>query len=342
MAVKCTICWAWQPKEWDGSKGHWSDTVAFCQIKGKYTCDNETCLEGKIVRPAYGQVKAPLKKEPVAKQPQMVTNTGPTITGELYGHQKEAFERFKNEKEIALFMEMGTGKTATVLRIAGHKFKKGDIDGLLVVAPNDVHVQWAHEQIPLWLDCPYNIQCLFGRGGQKVAYPFDDDPDYLQVVCVNIDTFSTPSKWQDIVDWHNTRKCMVVLDEATVIKSVSSKRTERMLYAFNDVTYRKKTVLKSVPKSVARAILTGTPVTNGPMDMWAMMEFLRPNYFNRNWYSFQAHFGMFITMAVNDRPIKVPLSEEWWHVIKGIGRIPLHTAASKIALTESKAREICA
>jgi hypothetical protein len=111
-------------------------------------------------------------KAPVVK-PEMV-NTGPVITGELYAHQKEAFEQFKDTTEMGIFGVMGTGKSSITLRIAGYKFKKGEIDQLLIVAPNSVHVQWAHEQVPLWLDCPYEIQCLFGRGGQKVAYPLED------------------------------------------------------------------------------------------------------------------------------------------------------------------------
>jgi SNF2 family DNA or RNA helicase len=317
MATKCTICYAWQPKDWDGHKGHWADTVARCEIKEKFTTAQDTCEDGRLIRPVnkaiYNKVSVPVKTKPV------VTNTNTLkITGELREHQVEAFELFKDSSEIGLFMEMGTGKSATILRIAGYKFKKGLINTLLIVAPNDVHVQWAHEQIPLWLDCPYEIQCLFGRGGAKVAYPFDNDPEFLQVVCVNIDTFSTPSKWQDIVEWHNSGKCMLVLDEATVIKNVTAQRTQRMLYAFNDVVKSKKTIKSSKIKSVARAILTGTPVTNGPMDLWAMCEFIRPNFFGRNWYSFQAHFGMFTTMSVDDRVIKVPLSEDWWHVIKGM------------------------
>jgi SNF2 family DNA or RNA helicase len=255
-------------------------------------------------------------KAPVVK-PEMV-NTGPVITGELYEHQKEAFEQFKDTTEMGIFGVMGTGKSSITLRIAGYKFKKGEIDQLLIVAPNSVHVQWAHEQVPLWLDCPYELQCLFGRGGQKVAYPFTEGPEFLKVVCVNIDTFSTPNKWKDIVDWSNAGKTFIALDEATCVKNINSQRTQRMLYEFNNVIRHKKTIISSKVRSVARAILTGTPVTNGPMDLWALGEFLRPNFFGRNWYAFQNHYGMFTTLAVDDRIIKVPLSEEWWGVIKGM------------------------
>jgi hypothetical protein len=225
-----------------------------------------------------------------------------------------------------VFITGNCGKSALVLRIAGHKFKTEQINALLVIAPNDLHVQWYKEQIPLWLDVPYNIQCLFGRGGQKKTYAFDVDPAFLQVVCVNIDTFSTPNKWQDIADWANAMRTFIVLDEATTIKNVSAQRTQRILYSFNNVIRKNKTILKSEVKSVARAVLTGTPVTNGPMDLWAICEFLRPNFFGRNWYSFKNYYGMFTSLSVSGvgangeptaRAINIPLNEERWHGIKG-------------------------
>jgi hypothetical protein len=50
MAIKCTVCYAWHPTEWDGSKGHWADAVAKCEIKNKFTTSGESCGDGKIVR----------------------------------------------------------------------------------------------------------------------------------------------------------------------------------------------------------------------------------------------------------------------------------------------------
>jgi SNF2 family DNA or RNA helicase len=256
------------------------------------------------------------KQETVCKQ--AGTNRDNAVEMEYYPHQREAIARFKDSTEVALFMEMGIGKTATMLAIIEAQFRRKELDALLVIAPNDVHRQWAIEQIPLWLRIPYEVQCLFGRGGAKEAYPFDENPDVLQIVCVNIDTFSTPSKWMDIVGWATSRRTFIVLDEATVIKNVNAKRTQRILYEFNSIIRRGKQILSSVRLTAGRAILTGTPVTNGPMDLWAMMEFVRPNFFGRNWYSFQAHFGMFTRMDINGRAINVPLNEDTWAAIKEI------------------------
>lgn len=244
----------------------------------------------------------------------------------LFDHQKLAREKFKDKNEIALFFEMGCGKTLTSMMIICDKFKQGLIDNLLVVAPNDVHKQWfddlcnddstlskAIEQEGVLCDG----QIIGGRGGQKQFYDFDDN-GRLHIVCTNIDTFSTPHKWEELVDWANSNRTAIIVDEATVIKNPSSKRSQRMLYAFNDVLKRGKTIKSSNKKAntQVRVVLTGTPVTNGPMDLWAIMEFIKPNYFNRNYYSFMNYYGMHTQLSVNDRVVNVLLTEKTWNGIK--------------------------
>jgi hypothetical protein len=178
--------------------------------------------------------------------------------------------------------------------------------------------QWAKQEIPKWLEISYDLQIIGGVGGQKVTRPFDTDPQMLQIVCTNVDTFSTKDKWKEIVEWVLYNKSFVVIDEATSIKNYNALRTQRLLYSFNKVIKRGKTILSSQPLTVARAVLTGTPVTNGPMDLWSIMEFVQPNFFGRNWYSFQSYYGMFTSLNVANRVIKVPLTEETWTSIKKI------------------------
>ena len=249
---------------------------------------------------------------------------------EPYEHQQEAFNKFNRQDDIALFFEMGCGKSFTTLYIAQEKFKRGEIKGMLVIAPNDVHKQWFDELVNgvdknhdgiLWqeLTIDFEAQCMGGRGGQKELYPFDTE-DKFKFVSVNVDTFSQPHKWEAIVDWANSDNYMIVVDEATSIKNPSSKRSQRILYEFNNVQRRGRAIVSSVKKHPVRAVLTGTPVTNGPMDLWAIMEFVHPNYFGRNYYSFKAHYGMFTRLTVGaaggERDIDVLLTEKTWEGIK--------------------------
>ena len=192
------------------------------------------------------------------------------------------------------------------------------------------------EQIPKWLKgVPYDVQLLGGRGGRKEGRRFTSG--VLQIVCTNIDTFSTPTKWKDIVAWANAMKTFIVLDEATAIKNISAKRTERLLYEFNTVTRRGKRILASVPRSAARAVLTGTPVTNGPFDVWAIFEFLRPNYFHRNYYSFRAHYSMLWQMVVDNgghaRAIDILLNADVWKRVKSM--LTFNEAHAVFGISES-------
>ena len=238
-------------------------------------------------------------------------------------HQEEAIRRFKDAEEMALFFEMGCGKSYTLLKIAEHKWKKGEIDGLLVIAPNDVHRQWYDELVNgtesgMELEVPFEAQCFGGRGGNDAVYPFNDGVFWF--LSVNVDTFSTQDKWMHVTEWANEWRIMIAVDEATTIKNPKSLRSKRILYEFNKTVRRGGRVLSSTKICPYRAALTGTPVTNGPVDMWAIMEFLRPNYFNMNWWSFRDYFAMFTQVYVNGagsgREVSVMLTESAWKGIK--------------------------
>jgi SNF2 family DNA or RNA helicase len=334
--MKCNICYAWRPKQWETWR--FVDAEAQCSVHNKITGCGDTCPQGAIVKPATVAKRATAAKQSSTEsdlsawyeqhEAEFDFIKATNAERELFKHQQEDVDRHSASTEIALFNEMGTGKSAVAIRIAGEKYLRGEIDTLLIVAPNGVHKQWAIEEIPKWLqpEIPRQIQCFGGRGGAKFTRPFYDEPG-LKILCTNIDTFSTPKKWKDITDWANATKCFIVLDEATCIKSVKSKRTDRMLYEFNTVKRKNKRILSSKPNTVARAVLTGTPVTNGPMDLWAIGEFLRPNFFGRNWYSFQNYYAMHTVIDVETQTengetrhnsIPVLLNEERWQAIKEI------------------------
>lgn len=228
----------------------------------------------------------------------------------LFAHQQRALERYRYEKAIPLFFDAGTGKTLTALAIAKDKFERGEIDALLVIAPNGVHKQWATEEVPKWLsDVNTTVQW---RKNKKLFFK----EGALNIVCTNIEQFSTKLRYLDYVEWSNAHNTMIVLDEATRIKNPKAIRTQRILYEFNEVVKRGKTIIDSIPKTKARAILTGTPVTNGPFDVWAMFEFLEPGYFGLNWYAFQNKYGLFHTMDINGRKIRILINQEAWNNIR--------------------------
>ena len=243
-----------------------------------------------------------------------------------YKHQEVALQRYRHSSEIPLFFDPGTGKTRTSLLIAAAKYEQGDIDAVLVIAPNGVHKQWATEEIPKWMkDVETTVQW---RKNKKLFFV----EGKLNIVCTNIEQFSTKTRYLDYVEWVNSHKTMIILDEATRIKNPKAIRTQRLLYEFNKVVRRGKTVLSSEPKTVARAILTGTPVTNGPFDVWPMFEFLRPGYFGVNWFGFQNKYGMFHAIQVNGRVIRILINEEAWNEIRACTSFEMANALHGVSL----------
>ena len=69
-----------------------------------------------------------------------------------FAHQAETIEKTKDQRFFGLFMEQGTGKTHIMLATITHLFRTGKINGVLVLAPNGVHSNWAINEIPA--HCP--------------------------------------------------------------------------------------------------------------------------------------------------------------------------------------------
>ena len=230
-----------------------------------------------------------------------------------FRHQQEAFDRYKDASCIPIFFDPGLGKTRTVIDIACYKYNKGDIDSVIVIAPNGVHEQWAREEIPMWAEgTPHDIWI---KTDKRPPAEWENRKS-LKFLCVNVDRFSTPTSWRWYVDYAREHKTFIVVDEATRIKNPDAKRTKNILYGFNDVVFRGRTIVHNKPFTVARAVLTGTPVTNRPFDVWAMFEFLQPGCTGRNWYTFQSHFGLWRTMVQGNRQFRVLITEEIWTAVK--------------------------
>jgi len=255
-------------------------------------------------------------------------NREPVMTP--YGHQLEAISKFRDSDSIALFFEMGCGKTFTTLCLAEDKFRRGLINGMLVIAPNDVHRQWYDDvvngvtiggKVYREMGVDLEAQCVGGRGGAKEICNFAD-PDTFKFVSVNIDTFSQPTKWQKVVGWARSQPTMIVIDEATCIKNPESNRSKRLLYEFNNILSkdrRGRPLLHTKNENTKyRCILTGTPVTNGTLDLWALMEFLKPNYFGRNYYSFRTYYSMYTILKSKDRgrDVQIPLTQKTWEGVQ--------------------------
>lgn len=165
----------------------------------------------------------------------------------------------------ALFMDMGTGKTRTSIELAALRHAK--VDKVVWFAPVSLKLSVA-EEIRKHTDC--TDICVFDDKTRATTLPRG------RWYIVGIESMSSSNRVVSAVNKLVTQKTMVILDESSYIKGHNSKRTERLTYICSKAKYR--------------IILTGTPLSQGVVDLFAQMRFLSPKILGYgSFYSFAAN-----------------------------------------------------
>lgn len=200
-------------------------------------------------------------------------------------HQVEGFEAMRGHEQFGLLMEQGTGKSKLLIDRVSYLFQHGAINGWLIVGPKSVCRNWTEVEIPLHM--PDGIQRkaavyesgMTAKQEQKVVGLFRVEPLVLHILVTNIDTLATDRGKKVLEKFLKTHKAVFSIDESSSIKSMKAKRT--------------KVALKLGPLAEYRYILNGTPVPNGPMDVFSQFEFLRPGLLGYDsWFGFRARYGV--------------------------------------------------
>jgi SNF2 family DNA or RNA helicase len=194
-----------------------------------------------------------------------------------YAHQLKIIEESKDRNYAGYFMEQGTGKTHVTIAVATHLFLGGKIEAVLVLAPNGVHDNWAINEIPLHCSLPDSAREVLtwhSSDGVKKRNAFEHGlstigPGKLTYILANVEALRTKAFMElmekyliqgSIFDTPTSTKWMMVIDESTVIKSMKADMT--------------KAAIKLGGHAMYKRILTGTPVTQGPMDLFSQCRFL--------------------------------------------------------------------
>jgi len=98
---------------------------------------------------------------------------------------------------------------------------------------------------------------------------------------MNVEALST-KKGVDAAKLFLIGKSMMIVDESTTIKNPQAKRTKNILSIGKEAKYKR--------------ILTGSPVTQSPMDLWSQMDFLDPEILGQqSFYAFRTKYAVLIT-----------------------------------------------
>lgn len=178
----------------------------------------------------------------------------------------------KKSKSVAILAEMGTGKTLISIGIAGQLYLQKEINKLLIVAPLSITRVW-EEEFGKFADFEYQLRVLEGTTAKKTETLRNLFGNKLQVAVVNYESCWRLEK--EIATWSPD---MIICDESSKIKNPQAKQS--------------KALHRLGKKSKHNIILTGTPITNNPLDFFSQYKFLDEEIFGGSYYSFRARYAV--------------------------------------------------
>ena len=214
-----------------------------------------------------------------------------------YAHQLTALEKSWNKETYAYFMEMGTGKTKVLIDNLAMLYDKGKVDGALIVAPKGVVGTWHNQELPAHL--PNHIENVTVLWQANINKKQQDKLDQLfttghelHLLIMNVEAFSTSKGLNFAQKFLRSHKSLMAIDESTTIKNPKAKRTKNILSLSKLAKYRR--------------IMTGSPVTKNPLDLYTQCEFLDPFHLNfSSYYAFRNRYAEMKTMHVSGRSIQI-------------------------------------
>ena len=210
---------------------------------------------------------------------------------EPYAHQLEALEESWNKDYFAFFMDMGTGKSKVLIDNVAILYDQGKVDSALIVAPKSVYKNWELKELPAHLPdhitadivawSPHKTQKKL-----KELSKLDEVNHNLKIFLMNIEALSTKRGYEKAAQFLTHRNTMLAIDESTTIKSPKAARTKNLIKLRKLATYRR--------------ILTGSPVTKSPIDLYSQCEFLNEECLNQSsFWSFQNRYAKMVRRTVS-------------------------------------------
>ena len=202
-----------------------------------------------------------------------------------------------DKKVFAYFMEMGTGKSKVLIDNIAMLYDKGRINGALIIAPKGVYKTWTDEQIPDHM--PEHIEkevvlweSTAGKKKEEELQKLYKSSDDLHILVMNVEALSTKKGKIFAAKFLSCHESMMAIDESTTIKNPTAIRTKTILDLGKDVKYKR--------------ILTGSPVTKSPLDLFTQCYFLDPWLLEQqSYYSFKTRYAITRQINVSGRMIHI-------------------------------------
>ncbi len=192
-----------------------------------------------------------------------------------FQHQLEEWQQSRDLLVRGIFWEMGCGKSKVTIDSLAWLYLDGKIDAVIVLAPNGVHSNWITDELPShlpdsipWRGTAYHSSRRTQKRQQlSVEATMAEAFLGLRVLAMTYSGIMTDAGAKLAKKFITKYRCMLVVDESTAIKNPGAKRTIRVLAMAKYAPYRR--------------ILTGTPVANGPFDLFSQIKFLDEHFWKK-------------------------------------------------------------
>jgi SNF2 family DNA or RNA helicase len=214
-----------------------------------------------------------------------------------YAHQLTALEKSWEKEVYAYFMEMGTGKSKVLIDNISMLYDKGKVNGALIVAPKGVYQNWYNSEIPTHLvdhiDKKMVLwQAMINKTQAKKLDTLFKTGEELHILIMNVEAFSTKKGVDFAHKFLSCHNALIAIDESTTIKNPSAKRTKNILGLSKHSKYRR--------------ILTGSPVTKSPLDLYTQCYFLSPWLLDHSsFYTFKNRYAVMRTANFGGRSVQI-------------------------------------
>ena len=214
-----------------------------------------------------------------------------------YAHQIKALELSWDKPYYAYFMEMGTGKSKVLLDNIAMLYDAGKINGVLIISPKGVYKNWHDGEIPTHL--PNHIdqtsvlwQAMVNKKQQTELDKLFTTGEDLHILNMNVEALSTKKGVEFAAKFLRCHRTMMAIDESTTIKNPDAKRTKHICSLGEHAAYKR--------------ILTGSPVTKSPLDLYKQCEFLKKELLGHSsYYTFRTRYAVMKTANFGGKSVQI-------------------------------------
>lgn len=197
---------------------------------------------------------------------------------DLWLHQIDAIKVAAHKRDLALFWEMGTGKSRATVEIIRRKFAYHErVMRTLILCPSIVCDNWRDEWLKFSKIKDKDILVLNKSQKHRCEVFTKNMGENLEngkIVVTNYEAMEMKDLFQLIKTWQPE---ILVCDESQRLKSPTSKRAKK--------------VLDLAMSTRHNFLLSGTPVLNSPLDLFMQFCILdRGETFGKNFFIFRAMY----------------------------------------------------